>query len=74
MQYRRIFNEAARRRDIYEIVTNRVIADLEQDMRPWVQPWNTDRLRGRIMRPVRHNGQPYCPMWDTRPHPCGRMD
>jgi len=59
MRYSRIFNDAARRRDIYETVTNRVIADLEKGVRPWVKPWNSEHLEGRIMRPLRHNGERY---------------
>ena len=47
------------RQDIYARVTGRIIEDLESGVRPWVQPWNTEHLAGRISRPLRHNGEPY---------------
>jgi antirestriction protein ArdC len=53
------FNQRAageERRDIYQRVTDRIIADLEKDVRPWVQPWKSDNP---AVRPLRHNGQPY---------------
>ncbi|WP_244832195.1 ArdC family protein [Caballeronia sp. TF1N1] len=45
--------------DIYSRVTNKIIADLEQGVRPWVKPWNAGNVSGRITLPVRHNGMPY---------------
>jgi antirestriction protein ArdC len=45
--------------DIYEKVTNRIIADLEQGELTWLKPWNSGNTEGRIVRPVRHNGMPY---------------
>src|SRR5262249_11773689 len=36
-----------------------IIASLEQGVRPWQKPWNTEHAAGRITRPLRHNGQPY---------------
>ncbi len=47
------------REDIYTRVTNRIIADLEQGVRPWTKPWNAEHAAGRITRPLRFNGQPY---------------
>ena len=47
------------RADVYSRVTNRIIADLEQGVRPWMKPWNGDNAAGRITRPLRHNGTPY---------------
>jgi len=47
------------RTDIYTRVTDRIIADLEQGVRPWMKPWNADHTAGRITRPLRHNGTPY---------------
>src|SRR3546814_16378243 len=44
---------------VYSRVTDKIIADLEQGVRPWVKPWNADHLAGRITRPLRHNGTPY---------------
>ena len=45
--------------DLYTRVTNRIIADLEQGVRPWMKPWNAEHAAGRITRPLRHTGQPY---------------
>lgn len=45
--------------DIYAKITDRIVAALEEGVRPWVQPWNTGNLEGRITRPLRHNGEPY---------------
>ncbi|MGF1610424.1 MAG: ArdC family protein [Kiloniellales bacterium] len=47
------------RTDVYARVTDKIIADLEQGVRPWVKPWNAEQLAGRISRPLRHNGTPY---------------
>ena len=46
-------------RDVYSRITNRIIADLEQGVRPWMKPWNAEHTAGRITRPLRHNGVPY---------------
>jgi antirestriction protein ArdC len=46
--------------DIYEKVTNRIIADLEQGELTWLKPWSSGNMEGRIVRPLRHNGLPYC--------------
>jgi len=45
--------------DIYTRITNQIIADLENGVRPWVKPWHSDHAAGRITRPLRHNGEPY---------------
>ena len=45
--------------DIYAKITDRIVADLEQGVRPWVKPWSVANARGRITRPLRHNGLPY---------------
>lgn len=50
---------AGTRTDIYERVTARIIADLEQGVRPWMKPWHVGHTAGRITRPLRHNGTPY---------------
>jgi len=47
------------RTDVYSRVTDRILADLEQGVRPWMKPWNADNTAGRITRPLRHNGTPY---------------
>ena len=45
--------------DVYRRVTQKIIADLEQGVRPWLKPWNAEHAAGRITRPLRHNGLPY---------------
>lgn len=47
------------RKDVYARVTERIIADLEQGIRPWMKPWHAKHAAGRITRPLRHNGMPY---------------
>lgn len=45
--------------DIYSRVTNKIIADLENGVRPWMKPWDAGNTEGRIMQPLRANGQAY---------------
>lgn len=52
-------NNATSRPDVYSKITNKIIADLEQGVRPWLRPWNAEHAAGRITRPLRHNGIPY---------------
>ena len=47
------------RSDLYSRITGKIIADLEQGVRPWHRPWNAGNMEGRVMRPLRHNGIPY---------------
>ena len=47
------------RKDVYTRVTERIISDLEQGIRPWMKPWNAEHAAGRITKPLRHNGTPY---------------
>jgi len=47
------------RADVYQRVTDTIIADLEQGIRPWTKPWNGEHAAGRITRPLRHSGVPY---------------
>jgi len=35
-------------RDVYSRITGKIIADLEQGIRPWHRPWNADHATGRI--------------------------
>ena len=49
---------AIARLDVYSRITSKMIADLEQGVRPWMKPWNADHAAGRITRPLRHNGIP----------------
>lgn len=45
--------------DVYDRITNRIVASLEAGVRPWLKPWNAEHAAGKITRPLRHNGQPY---------------
>jgi antirestriction protein ArdC len=47
------------RQDIYTRITAKIVASLEQGVRPWMKPWSGDNAAARISRPLRHNGQPY---------------
>ena len=50
---------SAPRQDVYSRITGKIIAGLEQGVRPWMKPWNAEHTAGRITKPLRHNGQPY---------------
>ena len=45
--------------DIYTRVTERILADLAQGVRPWMKPWSAANTEGKIARPLRFNGTPY---------------
>jgi antirestriction protein ArdC len=47
------------RADVYARITAKIVADLEQGIRPWFKPWNAEHAAGKITRPLRHNGVPY---------------
>jgi antirestriction protein ArdC len=47
------------RTDLYTRVTNAIIADLENGVRPWLKPWDAEHAAGCITRPLRAIGQPY---------------
>jgi antirestriction protein ArdC len=47
------------RAGVYARITDRIVADLERGVRPWVRPWSAANAAGRITRPLRHNGMPY---------------
>jgi len=38
--------------DIYQKVTNKIIADLEQGELTWLKPWSSANTEGRITNPV----------------------
>ncbi|GLS32029.1 protein of unknown function [Mesorhizobium albiziae] len=44
---------------VYERITSRVVAELEQRVRSWLKPWNAEHAAGRITRPLCSNGVPY---------------
>lgn len=61
------------RKDIYQTITDRIVADLEQGVRSWLKPWSAENTAGRITRPLRHNGEAYRGMnililWGTASH------
>lgn len=45
--------------DIYAKITDRIVAELEKGVRPWIKPWSAANAKGRITRPLRHNGLAY---------------
>jgi antirestriction protein ArdC len=47
------------RTDVYQKITDQIVAALEQGVRPWHQPWQAEHSAGRITRPLRGNGIPY---------------
>ncbi|MCW8060490.1 ArdC family protein [Agrobacterium tumefaciens] len=47
------------RTDLYARITEKIVADLEKGVRPWVRPWSSGHVAGRVSRPLRHNGLPY---------------
>jgi antirestriction protein ArdC len=56
--------------DVYTRVTNRIIEQLSQGVKPWLKPWNAEHAAGRITRPLRSNGEPYrginvLMLWDS---------
>lgn len=45
--------------DVYTRITNQIIAELEQGVRPWMKPWDAAHVAGPVSRPLRANGKPY---------------
>lgn len=45
--------------DPHTRITDRIIAELDQGVRPWLKPWNSDALAGRVTRPLRASGEAY---------------
>jgi antirestriction protein ArdC len=50
-----IASHAAERVDLYQAVTDAIVAELELGLKPWKRPWRT----AGAGLPLRHNGQPY---------------
>ena len=40
------------RKDIYQRVTDSIVAELERGVRPWLKPWKAEHAAGRITRPA----------------------
>ena len=47
------------KQDVYTRITAKIVASLEEGVRPWIRPWSAENAAGRITRPLRHNGMPY---------------
>ena len=47
------------KQDLYQHVTDKIIADLEHGELTWLKPWNAGNMDGRITKPLRHNGIAY---------------
>ena len=45
--------------DLYDRVTNQIVASLEKGVRPWMKPWNAAQPSSQVARPLRANGIPY---------------
>ena len=45
--------------DLYDRITQQIVAELEKGVLPWLKPWNAEHSAGRITRPLRGNGIPY---------------
>ncbi len=45
--------------DLYERVTDQIVASLEKGVRPWVKPWSASQPAGQFVLPLRGNGVPY---------------
>ncbi|WP_254508989.1 ArdC family protein [Anatilimnocola floriformis] len=52
-------SNTTKRADVYSRVTDRIVAELEAGVRPWLKPWNAEHAAGRITRPLRFNGERY---------------
>ncbi|QDT53007.1 DNA primase TraC [Caulifigura coniformis] len=47
------------REDVYTRITNQIVEQLQQGVRPWFQPWQVKHAAGSVTRPLRHNGERY---------------
>jgi hypothetical protein len=45
------------RTDVYTRVTETIVAQLEQGVRPWMKPWQAGHSAGHVSKPLRANGQ-----------------
>ena len=58
-QETKLTQEAQPLTDIYQRITNKILADLEKGNLTWRQPWNAEHLQGQVKRPLRWNNIPY---------------
>ena len=42
--------------NIYKRVTTRILAELENGVRPWIPQWSVEHAAGRSTRPTPHKG------------------
>jgi antirestriction protein ArdC len=47
------------RSDIYQSITDQIVAELENGVRPWHQPWSAGHMEGCVALPLRQNGIAY---------------
>jgi antirestriction protein ArdC len=47
------------RADLYTRVTDKIIADLNQGVRPWIKPWSAGHAGRGVHLPLRYTGEPY---------------
>ena len=47
------------KQDVYSRITNKIVADLEKGIKPWLQPWQAAHVAGPVSRPLRGVGIPY---------------
>lgn len=45
--------------DVYTRITDQIVSALEQDVRPWMKPWDAAHAAGPVSKPLRSNGKPY---------------
>lgn len=55
------FNYSSEMKDVYQRVTDKIVADLEAGVRTWLQPWKAgkDGVVRNVSLPLRHDGTPY---------------
>jgi antirestriction protein ArdC len=46
-------------KDVYQRITDRIVAELEQGVRPWFKPWNGGNMAGKVSLPLRSTGEAY---------------
>ncbi|GFZ76496.1 MULTISPECIES: ArdC-like ssDNA-binding domain-containing protein [Sphingobium] len=69
MAYARTHRSAGERTDLYEQITNRIIAELEAGRAPWVQPWGSSKVSigmpYNAVRDRRYSGINVLTLWDA---------
>ena len=45
--------------DVYQRITDQIVHELEQGVRPWMKPWSAVHAEGRVTLPLRANGVAY---------------